>query len=283
MRAFVLVLMAIAPPTLLIAQAWDPSPLKSPTPIPRDGLPLERAAFFHWLRTSALSDDENQKARERVYTYVSVLAKRYAGAFPSAGDTAAISLFRSAASLGVAGADRVLAALSSEASKEPAPIAPGLKLSFQPPLFSLASDDSAWVVCFPYYFMPAPAGRQTPNNGVSTEIAVLSTLVAPDSGEAASSQATIFIAAAPISDSADHATLWIRQLGVSPVAAPGVSIPGQWFRSPEAQPMRREAVIRKLPQRVVILAYIGLPGTFESNRPHFLDLLRTLAPGRCAA
>jgi hypothetical protein len=131
--------------------------------------------------------------------------------------------------------------------------------------------------------MPAPAGRQTPNNGVTTEIAVISTLVAPDSGEPGASQATIFIAAASVSDSLNHVGLWTRQLGVSPVPPPDPSMTGQWFRSPRGEAMRREVVIRRLPQRVIILAYIGLAGTYESNRPHFLDLLRTLAPRRCGA
>lgn len=283
MRAFVLVIIAAIAPASLGAQAWDPAPLRSPTPIPRDGLPLERAAFFQWLRGSSLSPDDNQKARERVYTYVSETAKRDAGAFPTQGDTAALTLFRSAVSLGVQGADLILAVLDPQAGGSLGPIPPGLKLSLEPPVFTLRSDDSTWAVCFPYYFMPALAGRQTPNNGVLTEIAVLSTLVAPDSGESGASQATIFIAAAPIADSANHAALWTRQLGVNPVPAPGPSMPGQWFRSPEGERMHREAVIRRLPQRVVILAYVGLAGTYESNRPHFLDLLRTLAPNRCAA
>lgn len=283
MRAVPIILLAALAPALLGGQAWDPSPLRSLTPIPRDGLPPERAAFFQWLKGASLSDDQAQRARERIYTYISELAKRYAGAFPVKGDSAAIALFRSAAALRVAGAERVLASLDPSTTPNSVPIPQGLNLSFQPPLFTIASDDSTWAVCFPYYFMPAPAGRQTPNNGVVTEVAVLSTLVAADSGQVGSSQATILIAAAPVADSATHAALWLRQLAVTPAQAPAASMVGQWFRSPPGEPMERLAVIRRLPRRVVIAAYIGLPGTFESNRPHFIDLLRTLAPKRCAA
>jgi hypothetical protein len=42
--------------------------------------------------------------------------------------------------------------------------------------------------------------------------------------------------------------------------------------------MRRLAVVRRLPSRVMVVAYLGLPGTFETNRPHFFNLLATLAP-----
>jgi hypothetical protein len=31
-----------------------------------------------------------------------------------------------------------------------------------------------------------------------------------------------------------------------------------------------------LPRGVLLIMYLGLPGTFEDNRPHFLALLRTL-------
>ncbi len=163
----------------------------------------------------------------------------------------------------------------------PTPI-PGFDLAFRPPLFALTSDDSTWGVCFPYYFMAAPGGRQTPANGISTELVVLSTLVAPDRSPAGSSQATIFIAAAPVADSLKHVTTWLKQFGVGPVTSPPESAAGSWFASPAAEPMRRLATIRRLPQRVLVIFYIGQPGTFETNRPHFFNLLATLRDGRCA-
>ena len=285
MRALVMILVVsrICVPTHLLAQTWDPAPLRSQTPTPKDGLPPDKAAFFHWLRTAPPSGDDVEKARERIYTYVSEMAKRGNGAFPAQGDSAAIPLFRAAVELGVPGADQVVEALDPRSSNARVPVPSGITLSFHRPVFSLGSDDSTWAVCFPYYFMPAPVGRQTPNNGVKTEIAVLSTLVAPDSSEGGSSQATIFIAAAPRADSSSHVTLWIQRFGVAPVPARDASITGQWYQSPEADLMRREVVVRQLPQRIVLIAYVGLRGTFESNRPHFLDLLHTLAPKHCAA
>src|SRR5437870_8955677 len=64
---------------------------------------------------------------------------------------------------------------------------------------------------------------------------------------------------------------------------PPESAAGSWFASPAAEPMRRLATIRRLPQRVLVIFYLGQPGTFETNRPHFFNLLATLRDGRCAA
>jgi len=269
-----------------VAQRWDVGPLRSPTPIPRDGLPPERAAFFTWLvvNSGKLPNNAYQRVQERLYTYISQLAKDHAGAFPPASDTAAFNLFRAAAQIGVPGADRVARALYAHPDRLPVPTPiPGFDLAFRPPLFALTSDDSTWGVCFPYYFMAAPGGRQTPANGVSTELVVLSTLVAPDRSPAGSSQATIFIAAAPVADSLKHVTTWLKQFGVGPVTSPPESAAGSWFASPAAEPMRRLATIRRLPQRVLVIFYLGQPGTFETNRPHFFNLLATLRDGRCAA
>jgi hypothetical protein len=268
------------------SQSWDPGPLKTPTPIPNDGLPSERRAFFAWLGSnpSTKSEVDVQRARERVYAYISQLAKRYGGFFPASSDTEAISLFTSAANLGITGPDMVVRALaphSTAPSSTPSP--EGLSLNFHPPLYSLSSSDGNWAVCFPYYFMPAPLGRQQPANGVATELAVISTLFAADQGSSGASQATIMIAAAPTADSAKHVALWLGQLGVAPAPLTGPSDLGQWYTAPSQEPMRREAVVRRLPDRIVLVAYIGLPGTFEANRPHFLDLLRTLSPRHCAA
>jgi len=191
--------------------------------------------------------------------------------------------FDTAARLGVAGSADGAGALEPQREVPPhTPTPDGLILAFQAPMFSLRATDDSWAVCFPYYFMPVPARRQVLGNGVTTELAVLSTLVAADSGAAGASQATILVAAAAPADSARHVALWVQRLGVALTPSVALDSIGTWYASPSTDEMRRLLVIRHLPQRVVALAYVGLPGTFESNRPPFRDLLRTLAPNRCA-
>lgn len=265
------------------AQDWDPAPFRSATPIPRDGLPPERGAFLAWLdHNSSLTQQSSQRARERLYAYISDLAKRQGGGFPRRTDTAAFNLFRVAAGTGATGADRVARALRPSAKLPPPAAVPAFTLALTPPLFRLASDDGTWGVCYPYYFMAAPVGRQRPSNGVLTEVVVLSTLFAPDQGQPGSSQATILLAAAPVADSAKHVAAWLAQLGVKATSAPPEDRTGAWYASPPADPMHRLVVIHRLPARVMVIAYLGLGGTFETNRPHFFNLLTTVRSGRCA-
>jgi hypothetical protein len=268
------------------AQGWDSRPLRSPTPIPRDGFPLTQTAFHGWLHRNAsrLTSTEAPRVRERLYAYISAMAKQRGGRFPAPADSAAFELFRAAASVGAVGADRVARELHQNPVKLPVPAAiPGFDLRLEPPLFSLSSDDGSWGICYPYYFMAAPAGRQKPRNGVLTEVVILSTLFAPDSGPAESSQATLLLVAAPVADSAKHVETWITQLGVRSAPAPREVGSGAWYASPPGEPMHRLAVVRRLPKRVLVIGYLGYGGTFETNRPHFFNLLSTLAPGRCRA
>jgi hypothetical protein len=271
--------------TALPAQSWDPGPLATPTPLPKDGLPADRKAFWQWLSDSidTLSPDQVLSSRERVYFYISQFAKAKAGAFPPMADSVATRLFAAAAWMGIPGSDLVVAAVDPSFKRgESPPIPPGLSLSLHPPNFLLASDDQAWAVCFPYYFMTTPVGRQTPDNGVATEMAIISTLFAPDSGDYGSSQATILVAAGPIADSAAHVGLWLGQLGVHPDQGAGPADLGQWFAASDDNPVQRVAVVRQLPTRIVVIGYTGVRGTFEANRPHFLDFVRTLGTGQCA-
>jgi hypothetical protein len=282
----VLLLVALFSPHAARAQGWDPTPLRGSTPIPRDGLPGERKAFLVWLSQNAsqLTPQQRQRVHERLYAYIAEMAKSRGGEFPKVADTAAFDLFRVAASMGVVGADRVARALYPHPEKLPTPApVPGFRLTLRPPVFALASDDGSWGVCYPFYFMAAPAGRQRTSNGVLTEVVVLSTLFAPDSGPSGSSQATVLIVAAPLADSIKHVRGWTTQLGVSPVPPPREGAPGTWYASPASEPIHRLAVVRRLPTRILVVAYLGYAGTFGANRPHFFNLLSTLTSDRCRA
>ena len=265
-------------------QRWNAAPLRTTTPIPHDGLPESRDAFVAWVDGNAgsLTSQNIQAVREHLYAYISQMAKARRGAFPAQGDTSAFTLFRVAARIGIAGADRVARAIAHDPSQlpPPAPI-PGATLAFAPPLFHLSAEDGSWGVCFPYYFMVAPAGRQRPASGVTTDAVVLSTLFAADNSPMGSSQATIMLIAAPAADSAAHVNFWLKQLDVERAEAPREDPKGRWFQSAAGAPVRSMVVVRRLPRAVVIVAYLGNSGTFEANRPHLFDVLATLSPDRC--
>jgi hypothetical protein len=243
-------------PAAARAQRWSVEPLNTSTPLPRGELPTDRQVFLRWIQQSGLSDQQVQAARELLFAFVAMETKRARGAFVQ-GDTALATLFRAAAGLGIAGAADVYQALMPAATPvRAAPLPTGVTLTFQAPNFTLASADSSWSLCVPHYFMAAPLGRQILANGVQTELAVVSTLTAADSSPAGASQATMLIAAAPPSDSTAHVNLWLQQLRLNP-GRPLASA-GFWYSAGPNEPMRRIAVVRRLPRRVVLITYHGV-------------------------
>ena len=58
--------------------------------------------------------------------------------------------------------------------------------------------------------------------------------------------------------------------------------PGEWYRGADGGQTARVAVVRRLPRRVVLLAYGGARGSYEVNRTHFETLVSRLGTGPCA-
>ena len=63
-----------------------------------------------------------------------------------------------------------------------------------------------------------------------------------------------------------------------------------YFTRDAANKLKKNLVIFRLPRATLVAAFAGLNGTYEANRPHFVDVLKTLyvadpavAPSRPAA
>lgn len=126
--------------------------------------------------------------------------------------------------------------------------------------------------------MIGPTSRQVYANGVETSAVIVSTSLARDSTVApGASQATILVsgrAPAP-----ELTAFWLVQLGISPTGAIPPAHPGAIaaYRDHDSvSRLRKEAVVLAPDDRTIVAFYVGLDGTFEANRPHLIDLLRTL-------
>ena len=128
--------------------------------------------------------------------------------------------------------------------------------------------------------MTEPVGVDVTPQRVTTETIILSTLVAPDKSPAGASAAHIFIAAAAPADSAAFVREALANFALVPMGP--TEAPGAWYHGPDASPLPVVGVVRRLPQRVVLLVYTGARGTFETNRPHFETLVARLGTGPCA-
>lgn len=278
---------ALATPSIANSQEFSTAPLSTPSTMPSDSMPVTPRAFFEWVRgqDSSTVAARAQQIREHLYALIAVAVKqRFASSHATAlatGDTAFAQLFEWADGFGVPGAADVAEAIGPRngSSVTPHP-SDGFQLTFSAPVFSLATDHGKWMVRFPYFFMIGTVTRQRLANGIESDVATLSTLTAPNSGGiGGASQATILILSAQTSDLPSYAAFWLQQMQIAPtdtVANPVAQATRSYRHFDAGSRLWKELVALKIPSGSLVVAYIGLDGTYQANRPHFLDLLTSL-------
>ncbi len=279
--------MALATPSIASSQEFSTAPLSTPSAMPSDSMPVTPRAFLEWVRgqDSSTVAVRAQQIREHLYALIAVAVKqRFASNHGTAlpmGDTTFAQLFEWADGFGVPGAADVARAIGARSGSSFTPDPnDGFHLTFAPPVFSLASEHGRWMVRFPYFFMIGTVTRQRLANGIETDLATLSTLTAPnDRAIGGASQGTILILSAQTSDLPSYVGFWLQQMQIAPtdtVANPVPQATRSYKHFDAASRLWKELVALKIPSGSLVVAYIGLDGTYQANRPHFLDLLASL-------
>jgi hypothetical protein len=278
---------ALIAPSVTRAQSFSPAPLSVPIAFPRDSLPVTAPAFMDWLTTHGppgLPGDA-QQIREHVYALIAqIIKQRFASTHSldlPTGDTTLTKLFLWGDRLGVPGAAEVARAIGGDSV---APVTPSpsrdLQLTLAGSMFSLVAVKGKWMVHFPYFFMVGTLARQKLNNGIENDIAMLSTLTAANSEPlGGASQATIIVVSAQTADLPSYVAFWLQQLQIAPSDTASNPVPRATRSYRIFDPVSRlwkEIVAFTIPSGSLIVAYIGLDGTYQANRPHFLDLLASL-------
>lgn len=271
-----------AAPTSLAAQPTGRAPYtaslaQAAALTPRE-LAQEQRQFMAWLQTNgaSLPPDQLQGAREHLYFLVGSAARAQLSAtgrlFPPRDTLGLAEMLDEGTRLGLPGAGVVARALIGAGAAEhlAPPVLPAapFRLSFSAPEYTLRSAHG-WSVRFPYYFMIGALQVRIPNNGVETEMIVLSTLFADHRGLPGRSQATLLLLGAMPNDTSAFYAFWLNavQLGtadrVSETLLPG-STTYRGFDT--ARSMNKELVTLTRGRMAFVLVYSGLPGTFEMNR-----------------
>ena len=286
-RAVLAACAVLVAPRAIAAQSFSVAPLASPSAMPSDSLPIRPQAFLGWLRAhdSSALNSQAQEIREHLYAIIGEIARRrYASAHAvdlPVGDSTLAQLFTWADRFGVPGAGTVALAINPQAEK-PVTQDPGdgFHLSFSTPAFSLATDNGKWMVRFPYFFMIGPATRQHLANGIDNDVVTLSTLTAANSAAVGgASQATILLLSGQTADLPSYAAFWLQQLQISPADTTAKPVPQAtrtYRHFDAASHLWTELVALKISSGSLVVVYVGLDGTYQTNRPHFLDLLSSL-------
>jgi hypothetical protein len=268
---------ARAQPTTLLdsAAVLDPAELKA-----------EQSRLFAWLNDpgTMITAEQMPQVREHLYFLIGSTAHAHRRAtgelFPTGPHAELASLYAYASRLGLYGAGLVARALGDTGEASLKPLLPGaaIRMEFAAPYFTLRSESNQWSLRIPYYFMVSGAETQVPNNGVETEALMLSTLFGKHRGIPGHSQATVMMVVARPTESKDFIAYWLRLVGVAPGDTVASQLRGAttYRSSGGAPPFEKEIVALERGPITLLVAYIGLPGTYEANRADFLALLESL-------
>lgn len=280
------VLLALCGAQHVAAQAFDLRPLRAPTAFAATSMPTEAEPFMSWLssQASALPEDGVFAAREQPFAIIAADAKRRvrsgAPTLPPSPDSLVAQLYEWGHRLGLPGSRLVAQRLGfAPSSGDPKPIeTPGIRILFDS-MYTVVGEADGWMVRFPHYFMIGTASRQLLGNGAETSVVVLSTLFAKDSTvRPGASQATIMLLSASV-PAPEMTAFWLQQLGIAPsdTAVNTSRSAVRTYQARDAQArMSKEMVVFSPAGRTILAVYVGNDGTYETNRPHFLDLLNTL-------
>jgi hypothetical protein len=248
---------------------------------------IETTALNNWLGANIqkLSYEQMKGPREHLYYLIDSRIKQIYAAeqrvLPKANDPILELLFSWSEYLGVFGGAHAFNAVKAPASKakEPAMKLPaGISLGLDKDLFTVQSN-LGWAATFPYYFMIWNVGDFTATGGPRTQLLALSTGAAKDKSQLGHSQATLMFLFSPGSEFEAFQGYWRKQLGIDATTktqALNVRKLQAQHVVDETSKLHKEFTAWSEPSGSFAVAYIGIEGTYEWNRPHFLDFLRSV-------
>lgn len=253
---------------------------------------VEAASFNNWLNANyaSLNVETMKGPREHLYylidSWVKMIYARDGAVLPSQPDVVLQLLFSWAERLGVFGGHLVHSAVKTpDTSELPAlmPVPSGFHLSLRRDLLTLTSRSGHWSAAIPYYFMLWNVQEFEPTGGPTTQLVALSTGAAAHEGQDGHSQATLMLLFGPGADYSAFSSYWAKHLGFTGGEAQhelGVRSLKSRQRFDKSQNLRHEYTSWNSEDGPFVVAYIGINGTYQWNRPHFIDFLRSIQARR---
>lgn len=269
------------------AFALSEEPLKKAAIEPARVL-VEAVGISNWLNAnhSRMDPGQTQGAREHLHALIDSRVKElYAKTgmlLPKEPDPILAMLYSWAGRLGVYGADPVYAAVRGTflVKPPPGPQPPdGLAVGLQKDMLTIASSAGEWRATVPYhFFIFALNSAPTPDSKLVETVAI-STGSAPDIARPGYSQATIALIFVAGADPKSFEKEWADRLGV-PLRAEPRPVGETRYRSRTAHEaqnrLHKEVVFVPSRKGSFAILYSGLDGTYQTNRPHFLNFLEAI-------
>jgi hypothetical protein len=246
---------------------------------------VDVAAFNNWLNSnySSLTDETMKGPREHLYyllcSYVSALYEKDKVVMPKEHDMILEIIFSWSERLGVYGGSLAYNQIKNE-DKKPMPelmeVPDTFSISLDNDLYSLATTSKAWSVKFPYYFMIGNINDFTATNGMQTQLVSISTGATKDKTKTGRSQGTLMLIYSPSNKFDSFSKYWLSQFDISSeTKLEKLEVKALKSRSTydEASLLHKELFFWPSEAGSFAVAYLGMDGTYQANRQHFLDFL----------
>ena len=266
---------------------YSPVPLANPV-FDAAEVAVKLVSITNWLNHNhtTLTQHQQKLVREDLYTVMaSHIAHRHADGqpiYPAADDIVINQVFSWAGRLGVFGGDQIFANLPATGavaeSRADSPIGRFSSENHRNHLH-LSSESKTWTATFPYYFMLGDLQTFTSRAGHRTELATISTGSAQDDSKLGYSQATIMLAYALNSTDQNFEAFWLNALNI-PASATAKPVGESALHSRGAlnpdTGIHSEVVFRDIDPGSLAIMYLGRDGTYQTNRPHFIEFVDKL-------
>lgn len=249
---------------------------------------VETAAFNNWLNENyeKLTSDQQKGVREFLYylidSHVKDIYAREGQILPKEPDLILQILFAWSERLGVYGGSNVFNEIRLPSEPEmPSTLDPpdSISIRMHGDLLAVESKNGSWAFEIPYYFMPQIVSDLVATNGIPFQFLSIATGAARDSSEDGRSQATLMLIYSPDVDFTEFESYWLQTINV-PVDAPATELgihglSTKYYYYPDTK-IHTEVVVWEEGTGSFALTYAGVDGTYQWNRPHFLDFLNSL-------
>lgn len=249
---------------------------------------VETVSINNWLtdNLSRLPPDRTQRVREHLHALIDSRVKELRAQngvlLPKTPDPVLAMLYSWAGRLGVFGSDAVYAAVRTSQSGDvpPGPPLPaGFDIALSGDTLVVSSAQGGWQASVPFHFFIFALQGGPMAGAQRGEALVIAMGTAPDTAPPGYSEATLAVFYTQGVDAKSFEREWLSRLEIP--AGPPSALSGQSSYASRAaldEPARlhKEVVFIPTSKGSLAILYSGLDGTYQLNRPHFLDFMREL-------
>lgn len=154
-----------------------------------------------------------------------------------------------------------------------------LKLTLENDLYKLEALSNAWSITLPYYFMINHISDYKTINGMQTQVLSVSTGASRDKTKAGQSQGTILLVFSPSYDVEAFSKFWLKNLEIptdAKITDLAIRNLHSQYSYDNSSLLHKEITLWQTEKGSIGVVYMGMDGTYQNNRQHFLDFLTQL-------